>query len=908
MDHQGSPIDATDLQADDYALLNSLSVDSQVDISPLFADFQNQIQVSPAAEPDSSNDEALLPSVSVFHLDHRTEQPNISKSSIELLAVGLRRENAQAPKLPTSREFSKLKLEHPLPHEYAYRELVKLAQERRRSNRDVTGVPSEPLSVSNDESLNFPESSYQYRQRLTMAVHDEKLDILKETLYYLFSILRDEWTQDKHIKLIDELTYMRESITPPLSSAAQDEDYFIPNEETCEIPISSDPSTLLEEGLSKAEANLPQADGCQTAMSSCLHFETPNLSSSGELPLLEPNGPNLKSLKIDGPLTPFNSTPPSLDLVIDMSASANGVDIDQVSNKGHHKSFDTQGGKDYAEIFNDETLAALKEKAVSVRRSTEQEQLQAADAIARIQIPQVDFSIPDPEWQKIPSGAASQLAWIEKTHVVLNIPSWPKNSEAERGLRWSPFDSRVAHISTNELIESDHDAEALLNFPIHLEVLTSADYIWKQPGLAVLREGEEEDEEGQLEPSPAKEDRDIESLVRKRKYELGNLDLEHMSTSDSASPIDLVQIPKNTASASFQTPPSDHDKLPRLLLGCNDPSATSTLLSNYVDFHTAKRQKQAKSSFFPTTAKPVIHPEVVSPKRAATTVQSETAAEREMELEQEAATPAPCPILRPAFERTKIIKALTLSRGVFSLLEKLYPNAEIIERDFDRWNTLTWDRNSVSRSPVASPLAAEADVIVSPTTGIVITTLLKAMQKPLPGHKGLSAIRERIRSVAVRYERLVILVSEANRVDDTARELTLSECAGYTDFAGFVAGLDVNAQTYYVGGGDDTLAKWLVSFATCYAPEAAEVQDILIQDETLWELFLRRAGMNAYAAQAVLGQLKAPGDAPEEEAGQYGLSAFVRMTPMERVQNFGRLMGGERVLNRVNEVLETRWG
>lgn len=649
-------------------------------------------------------------------------------------------------------------------------------------------------------------------------------------------------------------------------------------------------------------------------MSSPSHFENPNMPPLEELPLLELNEPNLESLKIEGPLTPLDSTPPSSGLVIDMLVSASAMDIDQVMSKGHPHSIDTESEKDSIGIFSDDTLIILKEKAASVRRATEQEQLQAADAIARIEIPKMDFSIPDPEWHKIPPGAASQLAWIEKTHKALNIPPWPKNSKSERGLRWSPFDSRIAHISTNESIDHDDDAEALLNFPNHLPVLTSADYVWKQPGLAILREEEEEDDEEQLKPPTAKDDRDIESLVRKRKYELENLDLEQRSASDSASPIDLIQVPENAASASFQTPLSGHGKLPHLLLGCNDPSATSTLLSNYVDFHTAKRQKQAKSSFFPIAAKPVAQVDVaIPPKKAVATAQPEAATAREMELEKEPATPAPCPVLQPASERTKIIKALTLNRNVFSFLEKLYPDAEIIERDFDRWNTLTWDRNSVSRSPVASPLAAEADVIVSPATGIVVTTLLKAMQKPLPGHKGQPAVRERIRSVAARYERLVVLVSEANHLviageEDTARELTPSECAGYADFAGFVAGLDANAQAYYVGGGDATLAKWLVSFAVRYAPEAAEVQDILIQDETLWELFLRRAGMNAYAAQAILGQLKAPDGASEEEAGQYGLPAFVRMTPMERVQNFGRLTGGEKVLNRVNEVLETRWG
>ncbi|XXG94869.1 hypothetical protein Hte_001128 [Hypoxylon texense] len=914
MDYRGIPSDATDLQADEFARLNSLTVDCQVDLSPLLVQFQRQcVQLFPPTELDELNDNGSLPSVPVPHLNHRTEQLSISKPSIELLANAavLGRKNDEAPKNPSSREFKKLKLELPLLHEYAWRGIFRHAHGQRRANLDLTCVPLEPLESSNDESLDFPESTYQYREKLATAVRDERLDILKEILHYLFRALRDEWTQDKQRELIEELTCRKETrcITPPLSPASEDEDYFTPDEGVCTVPISSDPSTLLDQDLSKAEACLLQQDGFQAATPPPLHCETPNLSPSQDLPFLEPNEPDLKSLKIEGPLTPLDRTPPSSGLVTDVLASTSAMDIDQAVSKRGTNSFDTEREKDSIGFPSDDALITLKEKAASVRRAIEQEQLQAADAVARIEIPKMDFSIPDPEWQKTPPDAALQLAWIEETNKIFDISPWPRNSKSERGLRWSPFDSRLAHVSINEPIDHNDDVEALLNLSDDLQVLTSADYVWKQPGLAILREREDEDDVEQPESSRAKESRDLESLARKRKHELGNIDLEHWVASDSASPIDLIQIPENAASAPFQNPPSGRDKLPHLLLGCDDLSATSTLLSNYVDFHTAKRRKQAKSSFFPTLAKPAADINIaIPPKRVVATVQPEITIAQEMELVKVGATPAPCPVIQPAPERTKIIKALTLSRSIFLLLEKLYPSAEIIERDFDRWNTLTWDRNSVSRSPVASPLAAEADVIVSPATGIVVTTLLKAMQKPLPGHKGEPAVRKRIRGVAARYERLVVLVSEANRVGDTAREPTLSECAGYADFAGFVAGLDANAQAYYVGGGDDALAKWLVSFAVRYAPEAAGVQDILIQDETLWELFLRRAGMNAYAAQAILGQLKAPDGAPEEEAGQYGLPAFVKMTPKERVQNFRRLMGGERVLNRVNEVLETRWG
>ncbi|KAI0176483.1 hypothetical protein GGR52DRAFT_590131 [Hypoxylon sp. FL1284] len=895
----------TVLQADEYARLNGLSTDCQISIIPLLAHVQGQgVSSCPPSDVDDLDCQTSLPPTVASRLTHRREQLSVSKESMELLAniTDLGRGNDQPSEVSTSRDFAKLKLEPPLLREYDWRGLARRVQERRRADIDLTSIPSEPLQTANDESLEFPNTSYLYKQELVTAVRDERLDVVREDLQYLISALRDEWTMDKQA----ELSFRAPVITPPLSPAPEEEGYFIPGMEVCQVPLSSDPSTLLDGDLNKAEAPLLQQDDCQIAMSSSpLRVETP----LGELPLLELKKSSLESLKIESPLSPRASTPPSPDLAVDISAIMAGMHIDKDVNEGHFSSLGPGSDENFAGLFSDDALATLKEQAALVKMGVEQEQLQAADAIARIEIPKMDFSIPEPGWQQVPPDAATQLAWIEKTYGALDLSMWPKNSNEERGLRWSPFDSKAARIHINESIDGGDDAEALLVDSGCSEVLSSADFVWKQPGLAILRDVDEDDEEGQIELPIPNEDSDLRSLVRKRKYELANLDLERGSASGSASPIELVEFPAKAASTSYQTSRSDQGERPRLLLDYNDPSAASRLLSNYVDFHTSKRQKHTKSSFFPTPAKPATQTDVAAPRGlAATTARQETAATHGIDLEQDLPTPAPCPILQPTSGPTKIIKALTLSRGVFALLEKLYPDAEIIERDFDRWNTLAWDRNSVSRTPVASPLAAEADVIVSPATGIVVTTLLRALQKPLPGDKGQSAIRERIRSVAARYERLVVLVSEANRDDDAARELAPSECAGYADFAGFVAGLDASAQTYYVGGGDGALARWLVSLAIRHAPEAANVQSILIQDETLWELFLRRAGVNAYAAQAILGQLKAPDGASEEEAGRYGLPAFVRMSPLERLQNFGRLMGGERVLHRVNEVLEARWG
>ncbi|KAL7629130.1 hypothetical protein AAE478_000649 [Parahypoxylon ruwenzoriense] len=928
MDHHEVVIDTASPQPDVYARANGLSVDSQVDISLLLSDFREQSTLlESSTEFYEVDDDLSLPQLQIAYLLPRTEQLSISRESLELLrdVALLGNKDIQEPRLATSklRDLAKLKLEPPLLRsdpEHDCRELARSVHERRRPDIDLSNVPSEPLNTSPDEGLDFPETAFKYRQSMVTAIQDEKIDVSKEILHYLSCTLRDTWTEDKQRELLEEVSYKKTvrdlAITPPLSPNSPKDGCFVPDAEACQVPILSDPSTLLDDDLNRAEAGLLERDHFHAENLPVPQSGTPVVSPLEELPLLELRRPNLSSLKVEGPLTPLDSLPPSSELAIDMTGLMQETDIDEVLKKAQLDLCDAKGEKDPDGIFSDDTLAILKDVATSVTRSIEQERLQTADAIARIDIPTMDFSIPGPDWQHIPLGPKSHLRWIEKNHEAFNVNPWPKDPKAERELRWAPFSSRLGRISTKESIDDAENVKEFLDFSGLHSLPTSADYVWKRPGLAILRdpeEGEEEEEEEQLNSHPAYgEDRDLESLVRKRRLELSDPRPESEGTLDPASPIDLVRVPEDTAQSS-RVPSGGHERLSNLLLGCDDPSATSTLLSNYVDFHTKKRQKSSTSCFFPNKTKPTAQ------SNEAPTSKATIAASKTLEVIRDSGhnqgqmpvEPAPCPTLVPTSAKTKIIKALTLERGVFSRLEKLYPNTEIIERDFDRWNSMTWNRNSILRSPVASPLAAEADVIVSPITGIVVTTLLKAMQKPVPGQKkGLAAIRERIRSVALRYERLVVLVSEANRVDETARDLTPAECVGYTDFTGFVAGLDTDTQVYYVGGGNETLTKWLVSFLTRYAPEAAAVGDVLIQDETLWELFLRRAGLNAYAAQAILGRLKPPEDASEGEGvdGRYGLPAFVRMGPERRVKEFHGLMGGERVLRRVNEVLEMQWG
>lgn len=673
---------------------------------------------------------------------------------------------------------------------------------------------------------------------------------------------------------------------------------FVPDAEVCQVPIPSDPSTLLDEDLREAESNILQDDVLSSDLLS-LGFDDLEMSPFGDVPLIDASNlgqPKLDTLRVEGPLTPELPSPTIFVPKVDLKDLSKGPKTDQWS-----ETLEVRGEQDPDGIFSDEILSALEGQSECLKRTIEQEHLQASDAEARIPIPVLDFTAPEEKWEEISLDPSSQWDWIRETFGVSKISIWPGASKLENKLRWVPVSEGLTHISLQETIEDDGIITSFIDFEHSSEIPTSADFVWKQPGLNILRDPEDDWEE--LEPIVEQETkRNLDSLVRKRRAEM---DAERLS--DSLSPVDLIRLPEKSMEHPTKTSLEAPRKHSGLLIEDDDASAAATLLSNYIDIHTTKRQKCTKSSFFPAPNNPGIGAETI-------TIKSPNAVEGHAKLNASPAkvpltdtTLAPCPPLAIPVCPTTIIKSLSMSRGIFSRLTKLQPSVRIIERDFDRWNSVTWERNSISRSPVVSPLAAEADIIVSPATGIVLTTLIKAIQKPPPGHKGDAAIRERLLNVALRYEHLIVLVSEGNRIDETIRSLSPSECEAYADFSGFVAGLNTNGQTYYIGGGDDTLAKWLASFIVQHSPQASDIQNMLLSEETLWELFLRRAGMNAYAAQAIPALLKAPDEVPDEELTRFGLPQFIRMSATERAQRFKNTLGGETVLTRVSDVVDTQW-
>ena len=107
--------------------------------------------------------------------------------------------------------------------------------------------------------------------------------------------------------------------------------------------------------------------------------------------------------------------------------------------------------------------------------------------------------------------------------------------------------------------------------------------------------------------------------------------------------------------------------------------------------------------------------------------------------------------------------------------------------------------------------------------------------------------------MSARYERLVVLVSEARQRTDDNLALTGplddNDSEALSDLMGFAAVLSTDVEVYYIAGGDEELGQCIAAFISRHASPIADVE--VLHDETLWERLLRHAGLNAYAAQSI---------------------------------------------------------
>lgn len=620
------------------------------------------------------------------------------------------------------------------------------------------------------------------------------------------------------------------------------------------------------------------------------------------------------------------------------------------------------------DAFFKETVAPIADK---VNREVEQEQLQEADSTMRVTVPIMDFSLPLLPWKVYGRGAgagasdggseldAQKRLLIEVKESHLKDIRWPGAASLELKLRWSPFPKELGQIATQEFIDDDGSLEEYL---AGLDITGTFDIsalTWKREGLRVLEDDEDSEEE--LQPGIFSEGKTIEALIRKRRLEIE--DSLEVSPTPNLGGDAAGRTLERTARAQV-TPDDSLPNRPQTILPSEIINGQPLLgggfsafsaLSNFMDVRGegAKRQKLTASPFFPSPS---------SDNRSDKHPPANTAAPSQLRnidiSAKEHGPPIPVPTLTPLPPyRTFITSSSSISsqRRIIRRVQQLHPNATFIERDF---RPPTIPHHTKPHLGLPDPPSDEADLIVSSSTGILWTTLQTIKQRPLPGQSQtprLPLIRERIARISDRYERLVVLVSEGRDTSLTSNHkpgiahsdaagvktalpppppsqcsvLSANDCDALTDLTACCTALDADISVLYVAGGEEELVRWIAGVMGRYSVDVGgggggggggprSEAATLLQEETSWEVFLRRAGLNAFAAQEVLMALKPPSDGDvggnrkmvggDGGDGEFGLVAFVRMGVEERIRRFEHLLGGRRVLGRVSGRLDVVWG
>ncbi|KAK6544716.1 hypothetical protein TWF694_001402 [Orbilia ellipsospora] len=166
-----------------------------------------------------------------------------------------------------------------------------------------------------------------------------------------------------------------------------------------------------------------------------------------------------------------------------------------------------------------------------------------------------------------------------------------------------------------------------------------------------------------------------------------------------------------------------------------------------------------------------------------------------------------------------ISTSLLANRALYRNIKSLCPKSTFIERDFDSSYIINMfgERDQVPGEPTD-----EADIIVSPLAGIIITNLQTIRQRPLPGKPPFQApvsaaalpkgIRDRIMKISERYERLVVCVS-VDIGGAGAEDLSLGK-ADYGIIAGFVGFCEalgnVHVEVMKGGRSMENMGRWIV--------------------------------------------------------------------------------------------------
>ncbi|KAF2855661.1 hypothetical protein T440DRAFT_535780 [Plenodomus tracheiphilus IPT5] len=754
-------------------------------------------------------------------------------------------------------------------------------------------IPSEVTNVESDEGFEWPSKYFAYPAQCEEQVKAEKLGVTKDVLLCLQSAIRDDY---------------------------QPQDL----EDAIDAEVNGDSVTVeakaLEQQIMNADSLRRQGSGSSDSM--LLDIINPQqispLSEYKEPPVLKRRA---EDLKVEGPLTPpmFSTSPmKKLKSVSFAEILAEYIPTMKPVHSGDDGDISSVDFDDY-----DDFLKEIEPLVAEVKRKVENEQLSGADTTARIDIPDLDFTLPIAPWNTYTlshSGRhkSSETELDAQAKFLLRIKredlktatSWHGVSALERQLQWSIFTTHVSSIQLEEKLHGETELNKTLAELTTGNIAISASLVWKPDGLRILDEDEEEEE---IESEDVEEQRGVEAVVRKRKLEMEEEVAEQMhkraAIQSGVYSIGHAQHDQTRPASRHRSTQPRKESGNELMFG---GFSASTALHKFMETRGRSiqpAQLQTKlpiqmNHALPVRSRAASHEVAISPAREIST-QLPT-----IEIEKNPHHIAIPEHLPPG---SFIVSSTLLHRrSLLKQIEHLYLSAEIIYRDY-----------TLPHSP-----SQETDMILSPSTGLLFTTLQQIKQRSLPGQPTRSPLKQRVLALQPRYERLVVIISEgltremeqkgSSRPSDARDEEALLQ------FETFTGKLEGEVLIEFVKGGEMAFARRVVGIMAQYglAYGSVDIGDIKpLAVETSWEIFLRRAGFNPFAAQVIVASLKdtmemqiprsfsSPSAILEyqDSVRVSGLPAFLMMSGDERIRHFQAVMGGARILKRVGAVLDQEW-
>ncbi|RAH57671.1 hypothetical protein BO85DRAFT_421531 [Aspergillus piperis CBS 112811] len=165
---------------------------------------------------------------------------------------------------------------------------------------------------------------------------------------------------------------------------------------------------------------------------------------------------------------------------------------------------------------------------------------------------------------------------------------------------------------------------------------------------------------------------------------------------------------------------------------------------------------------------------------------------------------------------------------IVQCIESMNPATSIVYRESsaNSWR-LASGSHIQSRNTFPSNYDDEADIIIAPSTGIVLTTSQATTQLFLPGHKSTmvgdipsvnSPLRERVFRLARKYENIYVLISHCSGTTSnfpnnefTIDKIMLSSLITFTAFCSSMSNL--NIYPVVLPSSPDTIAGWILALA-----------------------------------------------------------------------------------------------